>query len=517
MRMKIRPILLAALAIMATAFAQSADISSAAALAALQARPTGGSVASSSLQRKVDFPTFSIVDSLFRLSPGDQLRLRWWGIGAGDLDLVVDTRGDLVIPDMGRVKAAGIPFRQARDSVEALLRRRTKVTLVDLQIVKVVGAQVRVSGLVPTPGIFDLPPGTRLSTALAQAGLELSVLLQRMQGGDAVWAPLQERLPSLRRVLIIHGDKDSMWCDVVAALRAGDPSQDPPLYYGDRVQVYPRGPLAQVTGGANFAGGMEMVPGESLGSLLHAAGEDSTRKVQVDGVTGPMSAVHVDTTPLLIRFPTTVLRDRPSIAWVVGKVRNPGAFPLKSGTTAKDLVQLAGGVIGGDDSGVVVAVKRGWAWLGAGRSRGLADATQYPEVRVAMLAYFEQMRGTYTDISTPLQAGDTVFVHPAEQVVWVGGVVKRPGFVPWKRGSTVEDYVKVVGGYADRAWDSRTRVFDLQSGLALEAKDADIRPGAAIIVPERRYISPDQWVGIVVSIASLTLTAATFYYTMSAR
>ena len=469
---------------------------------------------SGSLLRKQDYPAYPIVDSMFHLSTGDQLRLRWWGIGTGDQDLVVDTRGDLILPDMGRIHTTGISFRAVRDSVEAMLHRRTKVSLIDLQITKIVMAQVRISGLVPTPGLFEVAPGTRLSAVLPLAGLDLGTLLRRMQGGDAIWQPSQDRIPSLRRVLVIRSNKDSAWYDLVQALRSGDPTQDPSLFFGDRVVLIPRGPMVQITGGTNFPGGVEFIPGETLGQFLLAAGEDTTLALEVDGRTGPSAGIRMDSSLTLVRFPSKALPPHPSIAWILGKVRSPGAYPLKPRNTAQDMVSLAGGIPGGDDSGVVVAIKRGWAWLGAGRERGLAEATQYPEVRFAMLAYFSQMRGTYVDPQTPLQAGDTVFVYPAEQVVWVGGEVRKPGFVPWKKGANIDDYVKAAGGYADRSWASRTRVFDLQSGLSLEAKSATIRPGAAVIVPEARYISPDQWLGIAASVASLALTMVILYVTV---
>jgi protein involved in polysaccharide export with SLBB domain len=495
------------------ASAQQADLVAALAGGATPASFTQQQT-SGSLLRKQDFPAYPIVDSLFHLSTGDQLRLRWWGIGTGDQDLVVDTRGDLILPDMGRIHTTGISFRVVRDSVEAMLHRRTKVSLIDLQITKIVMAQVRVSGLVPTPGLFEVAPGTRLSAVLPQAGLDLGALLHRMQGGDAIWQPSQDRIPSLRRVLVIRCDKDSAWYDLVQALRSGDPSQDPSLFYGDRVVLIPRGPLAQITGGTNFPGGVEFVPGETLRQFLLAAGEDTSLTPEVDGRSGSPAGIKMDSSVILVRFPTRPLPAHPQIAWILGKVRSSGAYSLKPGATAQDLVAQAGGIPGGDDSGVVVAIKRGWAWLGAGREHGLAEATQYPEVRFAMLAYFSQMRGTYVDPQTPLQAGDTVFVHPAEQVVWVGGEVKKPGFVPWKKGAGIDDYVASAGGYAARSWASRTRVFDLQSGLSLEAKSATIRPGAAVIVPEARYIPPDQWLGIAASIASLALTMVILYVTV---
>jgi protein involved in polysaccharide export with SLBB domain len=501
------------LLLLGTAAAQQAQL--AAALAS--GGPTGGLVpqeASGSFLRKQDFPSYPIADSLFHLSSGDQLRLRWWGTGSGDLDLVVDTRGDLVLPEMGTIRATGATLRTVRDSVEAMLHRRTKVSLVDLQLVKIVQAQVWISGRLPSPGPVEISPGTPLSEVLQQGDVDVNKLLQRMQMGDAVWQPSEGLQPSLRRILVIRGGKDSSWFDLIRAMRSGDATQDPPLFNGDHVVLCPSGPVVQISGAVDFPGGMELVYGETLEHFLSAAGESSNVVPEVDGRPPPSLDAKLDSGVSLVRYPGRPLPQRPSIAWILGKVQNQGAYFLKPGMTAQDLVALAGGIPGGADSGVVVAIKRGWAWLGAGRDRGLAEATQYPEVRFAMLAYFSEMRGTYVDPQTPLQAGDTVFVHPAEQVVWVGGEVKKPGFVPWKKGATIDEYVRTAGGYASRAWESRTRVFDLQSGLSLDAKSAEIRPGAAVIVPEARYIPPDQWLGIAASVASLALTMVILYVTV---
>jgi hypothetical protein len=64
------------------ASAQQADLVAALAGGATPASFTQQQT-SGSLLRKQDFPAYPIVDSLFHLSTGDQLRLRWWGIGTG--------------------------------------------------------------------------------------------------------------------------------------------------------------------------------------------------------------------------------------------------------------------------------------------------------------------------------------------------------------------------------------------------------------------------------------------------
>lgn len=67
------------------------------------------------------------------------------------------------------------------------------------------------------------------------------------------------------------------------------------------------------------------------------------------------------------------------------------------------------------------------------RDRSSVDATQYPEIKAAMFSYLTQTRGTYVDTKTPLLPGDTVLAYPLEPVVWVGGEVRNPGFVTWKK------------------------------------------------------------------------------------
>lgn len=432
------------------------------------------------------------------------------------MDLVVDSRGDIVLPDIGRMHARGQTLQKVRDSIEKVIKARTKATLIDLQIVKIVSPQVRVAGLVSDPGLFEVPPGSRLSHVLPFSGVVPAAFMQLMRAGDPIWSPSFPAPPSLRRILIVRGDKDSSWYDLVQALRTGDPSQDPTLSFGDKVILLPRGPIVQVCGGANHPGGIEFIPGESIRHLLFAAGEDSGGKAIVEGGSTAGLDQPMSENVTLIRFPPKAIKSPSQLVWILGKVPNSGAYPLTAGMTANDLVKFAGGVSGGEDSGVVVAVKRGWVYIGAGRQRSYAEATQYPEVKLAMLSYLTQANGTYSDPATPLQAGDSVFVHPAEQVVWLGGMVNKQGFIPWKKNATIAQYIQEAGGYSERAWESRTRLFDLHSGLVSEiTSNSTVRPGSALIVPEKRYIPPEQWVNIAVSVLSLGLTATTLYLTVS--
>jgi len=76
--------------------------------------------------------------------------------------------------------------------------------------------------------------------------------------------------------------------------------------------------------------------------------------------------------------------------------------------------------------------------------------------------------------------------------------------VPWKKGASLSYYIEQAGGYAPRAWINRTQHFSsfISQSIAL---DQPILPGAAIVVPEERFISPDQWFSIAATTASIMI------------
>lgn len=468
---------------------------------------------------KPEGPALAIEDSLFFLSPGDQLKLRWWGIGTGSEDLIVNTRWELVIPDRGVIKAKGIPFSKVRDSIEALLRSQIKIKMIDLQIVDIVPAQVQVTGLVPNPGSFEVAAGSRLSAVIQLAGLNLKEVL-RSQASSAPPRPGDRyRLPSVRRILLVRGGGDSVWCDLAKAWNAGSITDDPRLFSGDRIRIFEQGPLVGVSGNAPFAGFLEYVPGESVGSFLQISGlKDVPSKVEILGKDGvrrqALAGGSLDSQSALVELPIKQYERPASLLWIAGYVHRPGGYVYKPGMTAKDLVREAGGSLGADDSTMIVGVKRGWNWLQAGRRPGLEATTQYLEVKQAMSSYLQQMRGNYSDPTTPLQPGDSVVVHQAEQVVWVGGNVNKPGFVTWQQGYNADDYVQLAGGYGDRAWLDRTRVYDLYSDQVVPLGQP-IRQGAAVVVPEKRYLYFDQWVALGATVISAVVSVMYFYVSVS--
>lgn len=458
--------------------------------------------------------TFAVEDSLFYVSPGDQLRLRWWGIGEGSANLSVNTNWELVIPDMGALNVRGATLKMVREKVSNLLRSHIKVRMLDLQLIKTAPAQVQVTGLIPHPGVYDIDPGMRLSEVLKLADFDVGLELRRRQLRSPPGPNDNYRLSSLRRILVVRGSgRDSLWCDLAKAYNGGTVQDDPRLFTGDQVKLLAQGPVISVSGDAPFAGNAEIIPEEPVDSLVKVLGlsrlPEGAAVVTASGRTPVHPGTRLPVDCVLLEMPPVSYANRPGFAWVFGYVKHPGVYQLRAGMTASDLVAAAGGGRSSEDSTVVLSIKRGWGSLKFD-TRHWEEASQYPEVREALTGYLLQMQGTYSDPRTPLQGGDTVIVREADQVVWVGGAVERQGFVPWMKGASVDDYVAKASGYTSAAWSGNVKVYDAYTGLQIGEKQA-IRPGAMILVPESRHMYMDQWISLTSTIISAIVSLATFY------
>jgi len=464
---------------------------------------------------------FQIVDSLFYLSPGDQMQLRWWGISTGSEKLGVNPQGDVVIPEIGTIHTRGLAFDRVRDSIEAMLRRSVRPKTVDLQLLSVVPALVGVLGRTAAPGIFEVPAGTRLSVVLSMAGWDVKTLLTNSASRNMENLVPEVNVPSARQILLVRGPKrDTVRIDLATSMRQGDPKGDVRLFTGDQIILQAPGSVVAVSGQASSVGFAEYLPGETLGAFMKSIGADPrTETAMCQGLDGAEIGIKSsEVLPPGLQVVRLSLPERKIFAptvWVNGLVRHPGVYPLTEGLDAKGLIAMAGGVVTSEDSTYVVGIKRDWPYLQAGRNNHLESVYQYGEVRLALSEYQILMRGNYSDRNPLLQPGDTVNVNPVDKVVWVSGQVARPGFVAWKPGAGVDDYIRAAGGYAGRPWTSRIKVYDFFTQQAVG--DKRIPPGAAIVVPERRYIYPEQWITIAATVISLVVATYSLYLQTSAQ
>lgn len=466
-------------------------------------------------------PTIAVEDSVFVLSPGDKLRLQWWGTGSGDVTMVVDTKRSLLVPEIGEIDVRNLSFRDVRDTLQSLIQKRFHPRLISLRLLEIQSATIWLTGVMQNPGPQQIAPGTRLSKALLLGGVAPSELLQTSMNSPAPRSEDGILMPSMRHILVIRNNRDTLIADLARAFRAGIASLDPPLYSGDRIILVPETRHCGMNSGLTHAGMVECRGGDSVRAILQAAGiqflPDSVRITNVRGEERVATVDQViDSEVVLLSLNRRIDSERRKVVFIGGRVFQPGAYFFRQGMTIRELVQVSGGVIGGDDSGIIVGIRRGGASVLPGRRQGLETLPAVAEVAKAYQAYLGTWRGLYSHDDLPLEPEDSVVVKSAQRVVWVGGRVARPGFVPWKKGGNWKHYISEAGGLTSDAWESRTQLINPiteQPG----SPEGEILPGSALLVPEERYIPPEQWIAISISVVSLISSLVTIFILLDSR
>lgn len=104
--------------------------------------------------------------------------------------------------------------------------------------------------------------------------------------------------------------------------------------------------------------------------------------------------------------------------------------------------------------------------------------------------------------------GDTLYIPPFTDKVFVAGEVKNPGFVPYLPGANLDTYLSYCGGYTSRAASHRLYVIRGKTKIR-KSKIGSILPGDIIFVPEVRLKWFEDYLTIAQVLSSLVITWVT--------
>ena len=167
--------------------------------------------------------------------------------------------------------------------------------------------------------------------------------------------------------------------------------------------------------------------------------------------------------------------------FVVGEVRQPGAYTLSGSMTLVEALARAGSTLpSASEEAIIVHA------AGAAEGPTLPADTDPNVVRIDLKDL--QSGGLFTN--TLLRDGDTVYVPRAENV-YVFGQVKNPGaYALRQRNTTVLQALSLAGGVTDRGTTGRVRITRIVDGetteIRVELTDI-VQPGDTIVVPERFF------------------------------
>lgn len=365
-------------------------------------------------------------------------------------------------PDGSTVEVPLADAMSAPDSVRNLVLLDGDTLFVET---KTVG--VTLLGELARPGYLELPPGSKLSDALAAAGgtksekpLKPAKLVRRSgETAEVDLAAVLDRLDPDANLVLLDGDTV-----IVSAEERADVAVLGQVTTPSKVRVFAGSRVSDVIAGA---GGLAASADAATATLMRDDGTVVT--VDLDGIfvrNDPAANITVRGGDTLVVG--TSLR---GFAAVVGAVRNPGLYPVHTGDRLSDLYAKAGGVT--SDSEPERAVLR------------RADGTQ------SEVDLLELVSGAGENLA--LAKGDVLFVPTRTHGdVAILGAVTMPGRYPVGRGERFSAAVARAAGLSVpgvgtatlmRA-DGALTTIDVPAAMARPGSDADpvILSGDTIVV-----------------------------------
>lgn len=454
------------------------------------------------------------------VGPGDLFQLTLSGRVTRSEYLIVGPEGELLIPGSGLVRVSGQTLSEAREKVLRWLAGEFRGVRIDLQLARVRLMRIYLSGDVKEPGTFHVAATSRLSEALPASAL--------LEGASKRNVELRRR--NGRRII---GDLELF-------NRTGRQDLNPFLEDADILHVPTAVEFIHIRGAVAREGRYELGPADSLRTLLDLAG-------------GPLPAAQASRC-LLVRWqaPTQAeslwfeladvysgvtnppLRDGDHAfifftsrfhaleqAGIYGEVEHPGVYPLVTGQSRlSHLVRAAHGFLARADLSTVRVYRAARAAEADPElerlirlSRAEMTNTEYEILRAKLAARREDYRVDWfrleqsPELDVLLRDGDVVRVDPLIASVRVEGEVRRPGIVEFEPRRSVDAYVRLAGGYSNRAASSKIRITRAVTGQSLRAKDVqDVAPGDLIWVPERPDVTFWQHLQTLVTVAAQVAT-----------
>ena len=434
--------------------------------------------------------------------------------GARAIDLIAAAGGVLNRADKIAVYAGG---NMLSPSFEGALADNPVINSGDVLVVKSNTVRVTVLGKVARPGTYELPDSAGLVQALAAAGgpvtgadgtaatltrsgesavvdLESNLTQVPVADGDVLFVPeLQFRAMVIGQVarpgayelkagarvmdLIAVAGGVLNKADKIAVYAGGDMSSpsfegsladNPAINTGDVLVVKANTVRVTVLGKVARPGTYELPDGAGLAQVLAAAGGVAAGADTVATLTrdGQSLSINLDSATSIADGDVLFVPELESRAVVMGQVARPGAYDLKPGARATDLIAAAGGVLARADR---IAVFRGGDMAAPVFDGSIAD-------------------------NPAIQPGDIVEVKPNTLRVTVLGKVARPGSYELPSDAGVVQALAAAGGLAVGANGAAATLTRAGESVSVDLESADLAAtpipmvdGDVLSVPELEF------------------------------
>lgn len=375
------------------------------------------------------------------IGPGDTVKIEVWGKIEGSWTVTVDSNGNMGLPKIGVFGVTGLTFRELKDVLQKEFSRYYTGFEMNVSMGSLRTIRVYVMGNARRPGVYTVSSFSTMVNALFEGG------------GPS-------KTGSMRNIQLKRSGRTIADFDLYKFLLLGDKTGDVRLMPEDVIFIPPVGPLAAVAGNVKTPAIYELKEETRLFDLIGMAGGLTgiafKGRVQVQRVedhrfktvfeTDLLSPEQSGEKNILMQDGDVAnifsVTDSLKTVTLRGAVAYPGTYGITPGTTIKDVISLAGGL--------------------------MYFASEKAELtRVNMTSAGPQTDITGIDLAKALEGdngsnvelamNDYLFVRTLPEwnlyrTVSIAGEVKFPGTYTIKKGETLSSLIERAGGFTDKAY-----------------------------------------------------------------
>jgi protein involved in polysaccharide export with SLBB domain len=439
----------------------------------------------------------------YRVTVGDRVALRMWGAFTFDAVQPVDAQGNVFIPNVGPVRVLGVRNADLNAQVEAQTKRvfRSNVSIY-ASVDAAQPVKVFVTGFVRAPGLYG--------------GLSSDSILSYLDRAGGIDPERGSHLD----VQVLRAGQPRARIDLYRFLLDGQIDQVQ-LQDGDTIVARPRQHTVQVSGEVQNPYVFEFArpevqatellalarpkPGATHMSIVRKVGADLRSEYhplsEASGVTvrdGDEVSITSDKYPgtILVRIEGAHLGERSLVMPYGARLKDALARVHAAPQADMDSVQLFRKSVALRQKEMLDNSLRGLeTYALTARSATSEEAALRTREAELLTQFIERARQTQPRGQvvlaqremagdTVLEDGDVLRIPERSNLVLVSGEVLFPNALVWQPGATVDDYVRLAGGYNQGADKARVLVLR-QDGRVSEATPAALAAGDEIMVLPR--------------------------------
>ena len=458
---------------------------------------------------------------LYFVGPSDVINVNIWISPPINFVLTVTPEGTLIVPTVGEIAVADLTLAQAKKKIINETRKKYITAEITATLLQPRPIIVSVSGNVVNEGLYTLSAIDRASRAIEEAN-KLSPTQLQLKGGWLVESILKS--VSMRNVILKRKDGSLYRIDLVKFLATKEDRWNPYLREGDVIIVPKRDQFKNVIGiygEVNAPGRYEYVEGDSILDALKI-GQGFTRLAYQDSIElyryfpdGRFASITIFDYDGILSGRLENIALQPGDRIVVkgkseqredyrveieGEIKYPGIYPItKNQTKLSEIIQRAGGftefvslktahVIRQSIRPEELSIERLMSLRGGTSPDDSADYILETDLRLRkeiVNVDFERLFEHHDDSQDIiLQSEDKIVIPSVKQTVYVFGQVVTPGHVSFREGASIDYYIKMAGGFTERARKGDVKIIKGKTKQWLDPDETTIEEGDYVWIPK---------------------------------